>query len=170
MEEFLKYKNSLVALAVVATMSGATIIGSGIVGAQSDSGNSIVDRIASTFNLNKDEVQQVFNDAKADKRAEFVQRRDEHLNSLVEDGTITEAQKTTLQDFAEKAKSTIGDLKDSGASKEEIRTAMEQSRKETEDWADSEGLDLNSIRPDKGDHMHRGRHHRFEQDQNEQAI
>lgn len=59
-------------------------------------GTTLVDKIAQKFNLNKDEVQKVFDQNKTDRKAEMETRYEERLAQAVKDGKLTEEQKTKI--------------------------------------------------------------------------
>jgi hypothetical protein len=79
-------------------MVALALIGTGTIYAQSTTtaGESIVDRIAARFNLNKDDVQKVFDEQRDEKKAQRQQALEDKLNQLVKEGKLTEDQKTKL--------------------------------------------------------------------------
>lgn len=132
----------------------STVVGVGMASAQSGTANttdpmsSLVQKIASKFNLNKDEVQQVFDEEREAREAEREKRQSERLQKLVDEGTITSAQKTAidakikeLKTEREASKDSMKDLSDA-----ERKAAMESKRTELETWTKSQGLDLSKLR------------------------
>lgn len=143
----------LVGVGTVGAVAAIALAGSSAVFAQSENGqNGLAQRIATKFNLNQDEVQAVIQE---DRDA----RHEEHLNQLVADGKITEEQKTLLQ---EKHKEMAAQRQqDQSLMQEQRQQKREQNRAEMEAWAEENGIDLESLRPDdapKGDGGGRGMH------------
>ena len=140
-------KKMLVIAAAVIAVSGG-VIGSSKTFAQGlersdDPMSSLVTRIAERFNLNKDEVKQVF-DAELDEHHRRMQEKAATaLTKLVEDGKITEAQKQLIIDKRSELHvshmSAMADLK--GLSAQEIRAAMEKQKSELEKWAKDNGIE-----------------------------
>jgi len=62
----------------------------------STSGQSLVDKLASKFNLNKDDVQKVFDEDRSAHEAERAAEVKTQLDQLVKDGKITQAQEDKL--------------------------------------------------------------------------
>ncbi len=122
------------------------------VSAQSDSSGSdpmsnLVDALVSKFNLNKEEVQSVFEADRTAREAERQQEQSQRLQDLVDDGTITAVQKTAIeakikerQAQRESNKDSLKDLTD-----EERKAKMEEERTSLETWAKAQGLDLTKL-------------------------
>jgi polyhydroxyalkanoate synthesis regulator phasin len=147
----------MLAAGVVTTIAAASVMGIGAASAQSSSGTSIVDRIATKFNLNRDEVQSVFDEKHDEMQANRAEKQSTKLQELVDNGTLTADQKTALQAKQEEMHSAMESLRDQNLSREEMRTKMEDGRTEFEAWAKDQGIDLESIRPEGGMGMgHRG--------------
>jgi len=153
----MKISKSMLAAGVVTTITAASIMGIGAASAQSNSGNNIVDKIATKFSLNRDEVQSVFDEQHDEKKAKHEQRQATRLQELVDNGTITANQKTALEAKRTEMESKRDALKDQNLTREEIRTQMESTRIEFEAWAKDQGIDLGAIRPEG---MGRGGQHR----------
>jgi len=147
----------MLAAGVFTTITAASIMGIGAASAQSNSGNNIVDKIATKFSLNRDEVQSVFDEQHDEKKAKHEQRQATRLQELVDNGTITANQKTALEAKRTEMESKRDALKDQNLTREEIRTQMESTRIEFEAWAKDQGIDLGAIRPEG---MGRGGQHR----------
>jgi hypothetical protein len=121
--------------------------------------------LAEKFNLDETEVKQYFEEKRDEHKAEHEAKAEEHLQSLVDAGTITAEQKTKLEEFRIERQTLKESLKNSDLSKEEIKAQFEAQKAEVEAWAESEGLDLEDIRPEpkEGRHGH-GRHHGMDND------
>lgn len=97
--------------------------------AQDNSSNgSLVDKVASKFNLNKQEVQSVFDEDRQAHQAEQKAERSTELQSKVDDGTITAEQKTAIE-----------------KKMEEMQVSREQSRTSLEEWAKQNNIDVKYV-------------------------
>lgn len=126
-----------------------------------------VTELAERFNLDESEVQSYFEEKKAEHQEEREAARAEFVAGLVEDGTLTQEQADELAAMKDDIKSEVQALKESGAEREEIKALMEENRAAVEAWAEAEGLDLDAIRPEKGEgqrggHGHHGPHNEGE--------
>lgn len=91
-------------------------------------GDTLVDKIASKFSLNKDEVKAVFDEERQaheeDRRAE----RDAKLQSKVNDGTITAEQKAAIEQ-----------------KEEEMHTARDETKTSLDEWASQNNIDAKYV-------------------------
>ncbi len=119
----------------VTALSAASIVGVGLVSAQAanNSSGSLVDKIASTFNLNKADVQKVVDEERAQREADRLAEMSSRLEQLVKDGKITADQKSKIE-----------------ARQKELQTTRDNNRKDLEKWASDNGIDLK--------YLHRGMH------------
>jgi uncharacterized membrane protein YhiD involved in acid resistance len=131
----------MLAVAGVTTLIGAGTF-AGVASAQATNsvqGNdSLVDKITQKFNLNKDDVQKVFDENKADRQAERQQHIEDRLNQAVKDGKITEAQKAAILDKMQEMQTYLDSIKDKTA--DEKRGLMKTKMDELKKWADDNGL------------------------------
>lgn len=147
-------------------LGAITIIGVGVLGSSQsfaqesntqDPVNSLVQKIADKFGLNRDDVQALFTEHKSEMKVNMSARQEDRLSKLVSEGKITEAQKTLIinkqKELAEKRAGNKGSLKD--LSREEIRSKMEAERAELEKWATDNGIDIKYLMmgPGRGFHM-----------------
>lgn len=125
---------NLAAAAVVAGISGGVLIGANSVSAQT-SGESLVERIATTFNLDSSEVQVVFDEAREEKQAERQANATEKLQEKVDDGTITEDQKTIIEEARAALREQLEELRpeDKSSLSDEEREALHDQMKELKD-------------------------------------
>jgi hypothetical protein len=144
---------SLIAASIVGLVGTGGLATASIAGAESGSSStdpmsSLVDKIASTFNLDKSKVQAVFDADRSARQVEREKQVSDRLQALVDDGTITAAQKTAIE-------SKLAELKkerqaDHGAWKdlteEQRKAKMEEKRTELENWAKEQGLDLSKLK------------------------
>ena len=117
-----------------------------------------VSELAERFSLDEADVKAFFEEKKAEHQAEREEERAEFVAGLVADGTLTQVQADELTALREATKAEVDALRESGAEREEIKTLMEEKKAEIEAWAEAQGIDLDSIRPEK-DEGHRGRGH-----------
>lgn len=116
----------LASLAAVTTIVG--VASTSVFAETGASGTTLVDRIATKFNLNKDEVQAVFNEDRAAKEAERINLISEELQAAVDDGDITADQKALIETK----------LKELQATRASERTALQE-------WADANSIDLKYV-------------------------
>lgn len=134
---------------MIGTVGLGSLAAGGVASAETQSnGGSIVDKIATTFNLNKDEVQKVFDEEREARKAQHEAKRAERLQGLVDDGTITAEQKTAieakLEELSTKREENREALRD--MSEDERRVKMDEERESLEAWAKEQGLDLSKLR------------------------
>ncbi len=155
--------SKLVAVATVSAIAGATFLGANSVSAHQN-GESLVSKIAERFDASEDEVQAVVDEVKAEDQAEHEAARAEQLDSLVEDGTLSEEQRAELESFAEDRQSQRDELREQDLTREEMKEAMQGLRDEIEAWAEAEGIDLEELRGDndRGDRRENRRERRQE--------
>ena len=121
---------------------------------------SLVEKLASKFNLNKDEVQAVFNEEKATREVEMhtkmKARTEERLTAAVSAGILTQAQKDLITNKLTEVKTKIEEnrkITDQG----DQRAAMDQLQADLSKWAADNDIDRQWIRVGGGP-GERGRH------------
>jgi hypothetical protein len=124
----------LAAFAGVASAQTPTTTSTGTDGNQ----QSLVDKIAAKFNLNKSDVQAVVDQDKSEHQAAMQAKMDERLTQAVTDGKITEAQKTAIQGKQQELKTYLDSIKDKPAT--EQKTLMKTKMDELQQWAKDNGL------------------------------
>lgn len=126
----LKINKPLAIAGVVTTVGLASVTGIGIASAQSTTSDSssgassLIDKLASKFNLNKDEVKAVFDQEKSDRDAEMQAKLTERLDAAVKDGKITAEQKTLIENKLK-----------------ELKSSRENERAELDKWASDNKID-----------------------------
>lgn len=142
-------KNSILVTGAAAAVGLSGIAGVGAVSAQNDTGdnNGIVGKIASTFNLNQDEVKKVFDENRQEHQAEREAKRGEKLQKLVDEGSLTAEQKTALEaKFAEqKAEREANRDANKDLTKEQRKAKHEENKAAFEAWAKEQGIDLSKL-------------------------
>jgi len=136
---------SLIAIPIAFT----AIISAGFIGIVKASGENnyltIVEKIAEKFNLDKNEVQAVFDEEHEERQQLMQQKQENRLDEFVDDGTITEEQKNLIIEKHEEMQANREANRD--LDPEERHEAMEQEREEFENWAEENGIDLSLIGP-----------------------
>lgn len=157
-------KKSFLAAAAVGTIGIGSLTATLAANAQSSDSENLVDKIASTFNINKDEVQKVFEENRSERKAEFEQKQQERLDQAVADGKITAEQKDLIVAKFEELKSFKESLKDK--TKDERKQAFQENRDSLKSWAEDNNIPLNYLKPHKGPH-HGGFHDRANHNEND---
>ncbi len=150
-------KKSILVAGAVAGVGLAGINGLGVVSAATSTPqDSIIDRIASKFDLNKDEVEAVFEEYKSEREQERQQNVEERLTQAVEDGKITEEQKAKILAKLEELKSAREDWK--SKTPEERKEAKEELHSSLKQWAEDNGVPLEYLMFQHGHHHGPGMH------------
>jgi hypothetical protein len=110
-----------------------------------------VSELAERFDLEESEVQSYFDEKKTANQAEREAAQAEHVDGLIEAGTLTQTQADELTALKDGFKTEIESLKDSGADRDAIKAAMEDNRSEIKAWAEAQGIDLGDIKPERGE-------------------
>lgn len=126
-------KQSLLASAAVLTVGGGVFLSTQSASAQA-TGESLVQRLASTLNVSQDTVQAVIDEHRQERQEQRQEQIAERLQERVDSGNITVEQKTALE---EKLKQMY-----------EIR---ETEREALQAWATDNNIDLRLVMP----HGHR---------------
>lgn len=150
---------SLIVASVVGTVGLGGLTTASIASAESgststDPMSSLVDKIASTFNIDKTKLQTLFDEERDAREAEREKQQAERLQTLVDDGTITAAQKSAIEaKIVEMKKERDADREAiENLSDEERKAKMDEKRTELESWAKEQGLDLTKLRGVLGGH------------------
>lgn len=136
-------KKPAIILASLGAGAILTVAGMGAVSAQGSNSNSLVDKLSSKFNLNKSEVQKVFDEEHTARAAEHKQKLEERLTQAVKNGKITEDQKGKILAKFDEEKTFRDSLKDK--SEDERKAAMKQHRLDMQQWAADNDIDLRMI-------------------------
>lgn len=133
-------KKSLAVAAIVGSLGVATLAGAGMVNAQSGTPNSngLVDKIAQKFNLNKSDVQKVFDEDRTAHEAKRQQQMEERMTQAVKDGKLTQAQADAITSKMAEMKTYMDSLKDK--TEQERHDAMKTKMDELKQWADQNNI------------------------------
>ena len=157
-------KKQLAIAGIVAGIATAGVMGAGIASAATASTNpanpmsSLVDAIASKFNLNKSDVQAVFDEQKTKMEAERETKVKEEVAQLVVDGKITQAQADKINAKRAELQKEREANKDSAGTRtrEEMKSEMDAKKTELEQWAKDNGISTDYLRYVMGGHGHGG--------------
>jgi len=141
-------KRSVVAGALTAAVAvGAGGIGFALSAPDSASGNtSLVDKIATKFNLNKADVQAVFDQDRADRQAQREADFKDRLSQAVTDGKLTQAQAdhiTAVMAEIDKLRGTTPPDQLSDSVRQQIRSKLDDLRQ----WAKDNNIDMHLLGP-----------------------
>lgn len=138
-------KKPVLALATIGIVGASTLGVSLAAHAQSSGGNTLVDKVAQKFNLNKDDVQKVFDQDWAERDAERQQKMEEKLTQAVQDGKITSEQKDKIVAKLKEMKTFMDSLKDKSVA--ERRSEMKAKRAELKQWAKDNNIPERFLMP-----------------------
>jgi competence protein ComGC len=144
---------SLIVATIVGAVGTGTVATGAIASAESgtatdtDSMSSLVDKIASTFNLDKAKVQEVFDEQRSEMETKREAEVEAKLQTLVDDGTITTEQKTAIKAKMAAMKAERESNKDNfkDMTEEERKAAIDKKKTELETWAKEQGIDLTKL-------------------------
>jgi hypothetical protein len=144
------------------TVAAVSVLGAGLLTATTafaqnestaqDPMNSLVQKIADKFNLNKDEVQAVFDESHKERHAEMKAKFEDTLSQYVSEGKITEEQKQKILEKHKEMQSEREANREAfrNLSDEERRAQMEQKHAELKQWAEENGIELEYLMPKFG--------------------
>jgi len=120
---------------LILSILGATLLFAGALWLKTNSVSaaaypSMIDKIAEKFNLNEDEVADVFNEMRLERQQERQKQMESGLDEAVQDGVITAEQKELLLN-----------------KHAEMQTEREEHRKEMQSWFENQGIDPQSLAP-----------------------
>jgi Skp family chaperone for outer membrane proteins len=141
-------RKRLLAAATVATL-GVAGVSTGAAFATTNSGDgsdpmsSLVSALASKFDLNKEEVQAVFDEQREAMDAEREQELKDKVAALVEEGSLTQAQADAINEKRAELKKEREADRDSTADKtaEERKSEMEEKRTALDTWLEDNDID-----------------------------
>lgn len=150
---------ALGALALVGAYGIKSVDAQGGPGWGGQNQDSLIQRLVDRFNLNRDEVQQVFDEQRQQNQDQMKAKQEERLNQLVQDGKLTEDQKQKLiAKMEEERQERQQDMENwQNMTQEQRREQMQEHQQEMHDWAEQNGIDLPMLGGfGKGMDMHRG--------------
>jgi hypothetical protein len=127
-------KRNVMIAGAIATVGIASLGSLGVASAQSNSSNdSLVDKIATKFNLNKEDVQTVVDEYHKDRQTERQAELSERLQQAVDSGDITSEQKTLIEN-----------------KHKELSAERDEQMKALDAWAEQNNIDMK--------YLHGGKH------------
>lgn len=146
-------KKSLIAASVAAAIGTAGLVGVTAANAATTTSttnpmSSLVEALASKFNLNKTDVQAVFDAQRTKMEAERETQVKADVAQLVTDGKITQAQADKINAKRAELQKEREANKDAASTKtrEEMKTEMDAKRAELEKWATDNGISTDYLR------------------------
>lgn len=148
---------------VLLTAAAVSVIGAGSLGfaAHAQSGSdTMVDKISQRFNLNKNDVQKVFDEDREVRQAEHQQKYEEMLNQAVKDGKLTQAQKDKVLAKHNELKKEMDHNREEMKNKtqeerqqlrEQRHDEMDKKKAEVEQWEKDNGIPTGYLMPRMGD-------------------
>ncbi len=132
--------------AVLIALSSAVVFGAGQVRAETQTSrlDSIVAKIATKFNLKTEDVQQVFDENRAEHRTQMQSNFEDRLTQSVTDGKINENQKQLILTKHQELIASH-DNQDDSLTPQQHRDSMQQHHDELQSWADQNGIDISLI-------------------------
>lgn len=131
----------LMVAGALATIGLAGAAGTAAVSAETE-GDTLPDKIARKFSLDRSEVQQVFDEHRDEKYTEHQAKLEERLDEAVAEGKLTDDQKSKilakmkeLTNAREGKREAFKDM-----TKEERRDAMKQHREDLKTWAEANDI------------------------------
>lgn len=122
-------------------------LGAGSVSAQ-DPTSTLTERIATRFNLNEAEVDRVFDEFHEEKQADREARVSKFLQKKVEEGVITEEQKTLVEEKRAEVFESILEIKEQDIDHVEKVKQIKQVHEEFVSWAKENDIPIKDLKPD----------------------
>lgn len=142
----MKKKSITLAVLAVPAIAVMMYLGAGLASAEGN-GEDLAERIATKFNLNQAEVEQVFEEHREERDAERQQDLSDRLQERVDSGEITAEQKPLIENKLKEMENAREELRDQDLSREEMQTKMKAMREELKTWVESNGLELEDVMP-----------------------
>ena len=140
------YKGVLITVLTVGTMvvvpSMAQVYASDSTTTQTQ---SILSRIMSRFNLNKDDVQDFVTQHRAERQSLNQDRMVKRLDDAVKAGVINEAQKQAILEKTNAFRNKVRNTDILSMNPQERRAKMQSHREDMRKWAEENGIDVNSL-------------------------
>lgn len=140
-------KHGLLVSGAVLSIGAASLGTAGLAQAATSSdtspNQSIIEKLVSKFNLNKEEVQQLFDEDRTEREAERTQVMNDKINDLVTEGKLTQEQADKLIAKAKELQTQRESNRDSMNDKtdEERKEAMKAERESFTQWLSDNDID-----------------------------
>lgn len=150
-------KRSLVIGATLASVGVTSVAGMGLAHAASSSSggqSNLIDKLVSTFHLNKADVQKVFDENQATRQADHNAKTKERLDTAVKDGKLTQDQEDKLIAKQKELQATREANRDEMAAKTdaERKAATQTERDAFKKWLSDNGIPKEYAMGMRGEH------------------
>lgn len=144
-----------------ASVGLAGLIGTAAVHATTDNGDgqsSLISSLAERFNLDEDDVKEVFDQARDERHAEREQAITDELNALVDDGSLTQSQVDAIIEKRAELESEREANRDTDdeTTSDDRRSQMQDRRAALETWAEENDIPEEYLRYVMGGHGKHG--------------
>ena len=139
----MKSKQTILVLLVLGLVAAGAVFGVTLVAVAAedlDGYPPIIQALAERFNLDPDEVKQVFDENREAKHEQMQQRHEDRLDEAVEAGQLTEEQKDELLERQEEMNVKMAELKD--LPPQERFEAMKEIKEDLQAWLEENDIDL----------------------------
>ncbi|MEA2007053.1 MAG: hypothetical protein U9O20_02745 [Patescibacteria group bacterium] len=127
---------AFVAIVVAGTVGASKAGAFGFSGNRGENRESLIQRFIEKFDLNKDDIEGVFENHRNQMQEKRNQRHEEHLSELVSDGKLTEDQKIVLIAKREQDCEEFQNM-----TREERQAERQAHREEMDQWFEEQGID-----------------------------
>lgn len=148
-------------------LAAVAVVGAGLWGvaqasaasSESDPRDSLIQKLADKFKVDKSQVQAVFDEHRSERQAEMQAKYEDRLKQAVKDGELTQAQADKVLAKHNELKTKLEAAKDKTGT--DRRDAMETIRDEAKKWADDNNIAAKWLLPmgGRGGHGHGGPGH-----------
>ena len=140
----MKLKKIVVSIAALSVLALAIVLGTDRVRADEENiYPPIIQKLADRFNLDAEEIRQVFDEEKEERQQRMWTRLEERLNQAVSEGKISQEQKEAIISKADEMKANCEEPKDLAL--QEKRKNREAHKQEMEAWAKENGIDFRFV-------------------------
>lgn len=159
MTSFRKFSAAFAVLAAIIGIGGLSLANRASADTEKAPHESIINRLAEKFNLNKSDIESVFNEEREAHQAEMAAKFEERLAQAVADGKITEEQKTLILQKHEELQSERESDRENwqNMTREERQTEMQKQHDELSAWLEANNIPTDLF-PGFGDRDGNGRH------------
>jgi hypothetical protein len=147
----------VVAATAIAGVGGASLVSADPGSTSTNPQQSLIDKLASKFNLDKSEVKAVFDEEHQARVAEMKQNRANALKQAVTDGKLTQAQADHITSAWKEIDSLMDSQRSSGTKpSDNDRQAVKDKMDALKTWLDDQNIDLKDIDGLRGTDMGHG--------------
>jgi cobalamin biosynthesis Mg chelatase CobN len=149
-------RSALVATAVAAVAVAGLGTTSLVSAASTSSGTSLVDKIASKFNLQKSDVQAVFDQDRQEHQAQMEADQKQRLADAVKNGKLTQAQADHITQIMNEIKSLRGSSTSPRDESSTVRSQIKTKMDDLRTWAQQNNVDMQYVMGGHGRGMRHG--------------